>query len=130
MFRTCQGTISKKKLPSPFFFEVRPFFELILLAYKRTFTAPTSLLNLIHLKRSAFKQWKRCPSDENYKIYTKYRNKVKYESNNAKRVKEQFVAKSSKENPKYFYQYAKSKLKIKENISSLLKDDGTLTIVQ
>ena len=94
---------------------------------KRTFTAPTSLLNLIHLKRSAFKQWKRCPSDENYKIYTKYRNKVKYESNNAKRVKEQFVAKSSKENPKYFYQYAKSKLKIKENISSLLKDDGTLT---
>ena len=94
---------------------------------KRTFTAPTSLLNLIHLKRSAFKQWKRCPSDENYKIYTKYRNKVKYESNNTKRVKEQFVAKSSKENPKYFYQYAKSKLKIKENISSLLKDDGTLT---
>ena len=94
---------------------------------QRSFHAPPTLLNLIQLKRSAFKTWKKYPTDFNYNIYVKYRNKVKREANKAKCLKEQMVAKSAKINPKMFYQYVKSKTKPKENISSLLKDDGKLT---
>ena len=74
---------------------------------QRSFHAPSTLLHLIQLKRSAFKTWKQYPTTFNYNIYVKYRNKVKREANKAKCLKEQMVAGSAKINPKMFYQYAK-----------------------
>ena len=57
----------------------------------------------------------------------KYRNKVKWHSRKAKVEKEKNIAKECKLNPKLFYQYINNKIKPKENVSSLLKEDGKLT---
>ena len=81
----------------------------------------------IFLLDKAFRNFKRFPSNNNYSIYTKYRNQVVWESRKAKKEKEKKIAKLSKSNPKAFYQYVNSKVKPRENVSSLLKDDGTLT---
>ena len=43
------------------------------------------------------------------------------------RSKEKRIAQQIKNNPKLFYQYVSSKIKGKENISNLLREDGTLT---
>ena len=95
--------------------------------FKRPFAAPITLLDKIRLKRNAFKYYKKFPSTANYKIYAKFRNQVKWESKKAKRLREYKVAKDAKVNPKAFYQYVASKIKQKEPISNLLKDDGSLT---
>ena len=95
--------------------------------HKHSFDAPSTLLYKIQLKREAFRNFKRFPSNVNYSIYTKYRNQVVWESRKAKKEKEKKIAKLSKSNPKAFYQYVNSKVKPRENVSSLLKDDGTLT---
>ena len=43
------------------------------------------------------------------------------------RSKEKRIAQQIKNNPKLFYQYINNKIKPKENVSSLLKEDGKLT---
>ena len=85
------------------------------------------LLHRIHMKRVAFKNYKRHPTISNYKLYCKYRNQVKWESRKSVKSKEKRIAQQIKTNPKLFYQYVSSKIKGRENISNLLKDDGTLT---
>ena len=96
-------------------------------SYKRTFAAPDSLLKKLKLKRYAFKTYKKFPTVKNYNTYAKYRNQVIWETRKAKIHKETKLAKDVKDNPKAFFQYVNTKLKPKENISNLLKDDGTLT---
>ena len=95
--------------------------------YKHTYNSPPTLLSKLRCKREAFKTFKRFPTESNRKIYAKYRNQVKWESRKSKINNEKRVAKECKNNPKLFYQYANTKLKPKENISSLMKDDGSLT---
>ena len=95
--------------------------------YNHAFAAPESMLKKIKLKRYAFKTYKKYPTVKNYNIYARYRNQVIWETRKAKIQKEIKVAKDSKENPKAFFQYVNTKLKPKENISNLVKDDGTLT---
>ena len=94
---------------------------------KHSFKAPPTLLHKLHLKRVAFKNFKRFPSNYNKNVYAKYRNQVKWECKKAKCEKEKGIAKECKNNPKLFYQYVNSKLKPKEKVSSLLKDDGSLS---
>ena len=52
---------------------------------------------------------------------------MKWECKKAKMNKEKKVASMSKLNPKAFYQYVNNTLKTSENVSSLLKSDGSLT---
>ena len=94
----------------------------------RTFKAPATLLDKLRLKRYAFKTFKQFPTSQNYKIYARYRNQVIWESRKAKKQKELVVACDAKDNPKAFYQYVNSRLKPKENICNLVKDDGSLTV--
>ena len=97
------------------------------ITHKRTFATPDTLLKKIKLKRYAFKTYKKFPTMSNYNIYAKYRNQVTRETRKAKKQKEIKVAKDAKVNPKAFFQYVNNKLKPKDNISNLLKEDGTLT---
>ena len=94
---------------------------------KHTFHAPQTLLNKIHLKRVAWKLYKQHPTLVNKKVYMKYNNQVRWLSRTAKCNKEKSIAKEAKTNPKLFFQYVNSKLKPKEKVSSLLKEDGSLT---
>ena len=84
-------------------------------------------MDKIRQKRKAFKHYKKYPSVANYKIYTKYRNQVKWETRKAKKQKELKVAIDSKKNPKALFQYINSKNKTKETIPDLLKPDGSFS---
>ena len=94
---------------------------------KHTFYAPPTLLSKVQRKRTAFSTYKKFPSNANWATYCKYRNQVKWHSRKAKVEKEKNIAKESKLNSKLFYQYINNKIKPKENVSSLLKEDGKLT---
>ena len=94
---------------------------------KHTFYAPPTLLSKVQRKRIAFSTYKKFPSNANWATYCKYRNQVKWHSRKAKVEKEKNIAKESKLNSKLFYQYINNKIKPKENVSSLLKEDGKLT---
>ena len=95
--------------------------------YKHKYNTPPTLLSKLQCKREAFKTFKRFPTESNRKIYAKYRNQVRWESRKSKISNEKRIAGECKTNPKLFYQYVNSKLKSKENVSSLMKDDGSLT---
>ena len=94
---------------------------------KRSFTAPSTLLDKLKLKRKAYKQYKKYPTVSNFNLYAKYRNQVKWETRKAKKCKEQQVAFDAKTNPKALFQYIASKTKSKETITNLLRPDGTLS---
>ena len=94
---------------------------------KHAFHAPQTLLDKIHLKRTAWKRYKQHPTFVNKKVYLKYNNQVRWLSRAAKCTIEKLIAKEAKTNPKLFFQYVNSKLKPREKVSSLLKEDGSLT---
>ena len=94
---------------------------------KRHFQAPITLLDKIRLKRSAFKTYKKYPTLQNYNAYARARNQVKWEVKKAKKNKEQNIAQNIKNNPKLFFRYVNSKIKSKEGVSNLKKNDGNLT---
>lgn len=60
---------------------------------KRSCPSTPGLLHKVHLKRVAFKTYKKYPSTKNYKIYCKYRNQVKWETRKSVRMKEGKIAK-------------------------------------
>ena len=96
-------------------------------AKKRYVPSTPGLIHKMHLKRVAFKTYKKHPTKNNYNTYCKYRNQVKWESRKSVRAKEQNIAKLIKTNPKLFYQYVSSTSKPREQISNLMKPDRTLT---
>ena len=95
---------------------------------RRTFSAPLTLLLRIKLKRTAFKNYKRYPTQSNYNEYIRLRNEVNTAVKKAKKERELKIASEVKSNPKAFYQYVSAKTKTKEGVSNLTKEDGTLTI--
>ena len=96
--------------------------------FKRTFIPPPGILEKIRLKRRLYKQYKKNPNSiENYNMYVSARSLVNDERHNAKRTKEHTMAKDIKKNPKAFFKYVSAKSKPKENISNLLKENGSLT---
>ena len=94
---------------------------------KRKFHAPITLLDKVRLKRTAFKKYKKYPTLQNYNEYARARNQVKWEVRKAKKSKERSIAQSMKKNPKLFFRYVNSKIKSREGVSNLRKDDGNLT---
>ena len=51
---------------------------------------------------------------------------MKWECRKAKREHERAIAKEAKENPKAFYKYARSKLKVNATVGDLKKANGSL----
>ena len=94
---------------------------------KKTFQAPITLLDKIRLKRTLFKKYKKYRTIQNYNAYAKARNQVKWGVRKAKKAKEKQIAQDIKKNPKIFFRYVNSKIKPKEGISNLTKEDGKLT---
>ena len=80
--------------------------------------------NKIDEKAQAYAQWLRSQDDEDWKKYAKYRNQAKNECRKADREYEQNVAKQAKANPKVFYSYANSKMKVREGIGDLIDNNG------
>ena len=66
----------------------------------RSFIAPVTLLELIQLKRKAFKMYKTFPTTQNYNSYVFLRNQVNNEVRKTKKTREIKLAKEAKKNPK------------------------------
>ena len=94
---------------------------------KRKFVAPVTLIDKIRVKRKAFKTYKKYPSMTNYNLYVRARNQVNWQVKKAKKQKELKIAREAKLNPKAFFKYVNSKIKIKEGVSNLIKNDGSVT---
>ncbi|XP_071944903.1 uncharacterized protein [Antedon mediterranea] len=80
--------------------------------------------------KKKYHAWKRYTATKHYKDYEKYtklRNAASKESKKAKRIFEKKLAKEVKTNPKCFWNYVRSKTRIKCGISHLTKPDGSKT---
>ena len=93
----------------------------------KTFPIDDSVLDKLHNKRKAFKYYKKFPTLTNKNNYHHHRNICNDAIRKAKLSKELSIANKVKNNPKSFFKYFNNKLKPKEGISNLRKDDGTLT---
>ena len=78
----------------------------------------------IKLKENAYFKWKHTRDDNDYKEYAKYRNQTKRECRKADIEYEKNIAKKAKTNPKIFYSFVNSKMKVKESIGDLVNKDG------
>ena len=77
-------------------------------------------------KRITYRNWLRNLDDISYKEYAKARNQSKKECRKAEIQHEKDIAKDAKNNPKVFYSYVNKKLKVRESIGDLQKEDGEL----
>lgn len=82
-------------------------------------------LNRIRKKKAAFTRYKETREGKDYLEYARERNAVKSEVRKAVRDYEKEVAKQSKRNPKAFYRYVNSKLKMRTGIADLQSKDGS-----
>ena len=78
-------------------------------------------------KYKLFKRWLESDSSFDYQEYVKFRNEVSRLIRAAKKSHERKVAYECKLNPKAFWKYVNSFRKCKENISTLQREDGSLT---
>lgn len=78
-------------------------------------------------KHKAFRRYMQTQEGSDYNEYAKARNQAKWECRKAVRDFEQKIASQSKNNPKAFFSYAKSKLKSKSGIADLNYNGETAT---
>ena len=78
----------------------------------------------IEEKSKAYSQWLRTLEPEDWDKYAKVRNQCKNECRKADQQYEKKVASDAKTNPKAFYAYTNSKLKVKEGIGDLIDENG------
>ena len=80
--------------------------------------------------KKKYHAWKRYTATKHYKDYEAYiklRNEATKGVRSAKRQFERRLAKEIKENPKGFWNYVRSKTKVKSGISDLVKENGDKT---
>ena len=78
----------------------------------------------IKQKSEAYFKWRKTLDKKDYNQYAKFRNQAKRECKKADMEYEKSIAKQAKTNPKVFYSFANSKMKVKENIGDLIDTDG------
>ncbi len=81
----------------------------------------------VRKKHKAYKRYLQTKNGKEYGEYARARNQARWEIRKAKREYEKQLANISKSNPKAFYNYANSKLKTRQGVSNLRRDDGTTT---
>ena len=82
----------------------------------------TSDVQIIKTKHRAWQRFMETRSCKKYKEYTRLRNKVKSITRRAQRDVEKDIAQQVKENPKKFWNYVKSRTKVKGRIPDLYKN--------
>ncbi len=114
------------------------FYELIIVAMKKCIPLGTNkgrkpgralwmndqALKKVKKKTEAFKRYLNSEEGGDYAQYAKARNQARWECRKMKRDFEKKIAAESKSNPKAFYRYANSKLKIRSGIADLDTDNG------
>ena len=70
---------------------------------KRSCPSTPGILHKVRMKRAAYKQYKKYRTTNNWNIYCKYRNQVKWETRKSIRLKEKSIAQKVKTNPKFYF---------------------------
>ena len=71
-----------------------------------------------------YQKWLSTQDDEDWKAYTRSRNQAKNECRKADKEYQKNIARQAKSNPKLFFSYANSKLKVREGIPDLENVNG------
>ena len=81
----------------------------------------------VRMKNNMYRRWRNSRYKEDYLIYAKARNQAKSACRKVVRLYEKDIACQIKQNPKHFWRYVKSKLKVRQGVPNLEREDGTLT---
>ena len=81
-------------------------------------------------KTAAYKRYKETKEGADQVLYARARNQARWATRNAKKEFEKKIAKEAKSNPKAFYKYANSKLKVRAGIADLDTPAGKATTDQ
>jgi hypothetical protein len=94
---------------------------------KRKFPLNHVTRRLIAKKHTAWRRFMETRSEDRRRGYVKLRNKVTKACRQAKKLHEENIAHQAKENPKCFWRYANSKLKMRVGVSDLRKPNAVTT---
>ncbi len=83
-------------------------------------------LSKIKEKKDAFSSQLSSRTEENRNFYARKRNQVRWISRKSRRAYEQKIASEAKSNPKGFYRYARSKMKVRVSVADLETTDGRM----
>ena len=81
-------------------------------------------LEKIEEKRAAYQKWLYTQDPKDYDVYARKRNQTKSECRKADVRYEKKVMSESKNNPKVFYSFVNSKMKVREGLSDLIDTEG------
>ena len=74
-----------------------------------------------------YRRWRNSRDNEDYLSYARARNHARSACRKAVRLYEKDIASQIKQNPKQFWRYVKSKLKVRQGVPNLEREYGTLT---
>lgn len=77
-------------------------------------------------KKEAFKRYLETKEGKDYTIYVRARNQARWICRKAKNEFQKKLAHESKANPKAFYKYANSKLKMRSGVADLDTAEGNI----
>ena len=92
---------------------------------KQNFPLPNQLLSKIRKKNRCWQRYMETRDDSKYRDYVKLRNQVRNECRKAHISHEQRIADTAKEKPKHFWDYVRSKSKVRSGISNLEMEPKT-----
>ena len=84
-------------------------------------------ITAVKRKYDAYKRYRETRDEQDYIKYRRTSNRVKTEVRKAIRDFERHIDNDAKANPKAFYKYAMSKMKIRSPVADLERPDGTMT---
>ena len=84
-------------------------------------------MEAVKKKNEAYRLYREYGDEQHFIEYRRASNRVKTEVRKAVREFEKQMAGEAKRNPKAFYRYARSKMKIKSTVGDLERLDGTMT---
>ena len=81
----------------------------------------------VKMKNNMYGRWRNSRDNEDYISYARARNQARSACRKAVRLYEKDIASQIKQNPKQFWRCVKSKLKVRQGVPNLEREDGTLT---
>lgn len=81
----------------------------------------------VRKKSAAYKRYLETKEGEDYNQYARARNQARWACRRMKKEFEKKIAQEAKTNPKAFYNYVNSKLKVRSGVADLETDDGVAT---
>ena len=87
----------------------------------------SATIGKVKMKNNMYRHWRNSRDNEDYLSYARARNQARSACRKAVRLYEKDIASQIKRNPKPLWRYVNSKLKGRQGLPNLEREDGTLT---